>query len=84
MGKRKPPLTGLNMNLKKTLVVVAIVAAGFAGWRWYSYLPPQITLTAHEGAYAVGDLDTESGLSVAMKFTVRSIIKMVREVTSCG
>ncbi|VEI71990.1 T6SS immunity protein Tli4 family protein [Serratia rubidaea] len=36
------------MNLKKTLVVVAIVAAGFAGWRWYSYLPPQITLTAEE------------------------------------
>ncbi|MDC6119678.1 T6SS immunity protein Tli4 family protein [Serratia rubidaea] len=33
---------------KKTLVVVAIVAAGFAGWRWYSYLPPQIVLTAEE------------------------------------
>ncbi|QPT15122.1 acetyltransferase [Serratia rubidaea] len=38
----------------------------------------------HEGAYAVGDLDTESGLSVVMKFTIRSIIKMVREVTPCG
>ncbi|MDK1706684.1 hypothetical protein OSR40_023425, partial [Serratia rubidaea] len=41
-------MTGLNMNLKKTLIVVAIVAAGFAGWRWYSYLPPQIVLTAEE------------------------------------
>ncbi|MCG7388820.1 hypothetical protein [Pantoea sp. ACRSB] len=38
----------------------------------------------HEGAYAVGDTTTENGLSVAMKFTLRSIIKMVGEVTSCG
>ncbi|ROR03350.1 PGAP1-like protein [Erwinia sp. JUb26] len=38
----------------------------------------------HEGAYAVGDTDTENGLSVAMKFTLRSIIKMASEVTSCG
>lgn len=38
----------------------------------------------HEGAYAVGDPGTEGGLSVAMKFTLRSILKMVREVTPCG
>ncbi|QLK60065.1 hypothetical protein GE278_04370 [Enterobacteriaceae bacterium Kacie_13] len=38
----------------------------------------------HEGAYAVGDLGIENGLSVAMKFTLRSIIKMVGEVTPCG
>lgn len=38
----------------------------------------------HEGAYAVGDPGTENGLSVAIKFTLRSIIKMVREVTPCG
>ncbi|GKW01191.1 DUF2345 domain-containing protein [Pectobacterium odoriferum] len=38
----------------------------------------------HEGAYAVGDTGTENGLSVAMKFTLRSIIKMAGEVTSCG
>ncbi|KKB03754.1 lipase family alpha/beta hydrolase [Pantoea anthophila] len=38
----------------------------------------------HEGAYAVGDTSTENGLSVAMKFTLRSIIKMTGEVTSCG
>ncbi|XHA17939.1 hypothetical protein ACE15K_06800 [Citrobacter farmeri] len=38
----------------------------------------------HEGAYAVGDTGTENGLSVAMKFTLRSIIKIAREVTSCG
>ncbi|MCG7388822.1 hypothetical protein [Pantoea sp. ACRSB] len=38
----------------------------------------------HEGAYAVGDTNVENGLSVAMKFTLRSIIKMVGEVTSCG
>lgn len=38
----------------------------------------------HEGAYAVGDTGTENGLSVAMRFTLRSIIKMVREVTLCG
>lgn len=38
----------------------------------------------HEGAYAVGDIGTENGLSVALKFTLRSIIKMVREVTPCG
>ncbi|KGA24567.1 hypothetical protein KS43_23320 [Pectobacterium odoriferum] len=38
----------------------------------------------HEGAYAVGDIGTENGLSVAMKFTLRSIIKMAGEVTLCG
>ena len=38
----------------------------------------------HEGAYVVGDTGTENGLSVAMKFTLRSITKMVREVTLCG
>lgn len=38
----------------------------------------------HEGAYAVGDTSTENGLSVAMKFTLRSIVKMAGEVTSCG
>jgi hypothetical protein len=38
----------------------------------------------HEGAYAVGDTSTENGLSVAMKFTLRSIIKMAGEVASCG
>ena len=38
----------------------------------------------HEGAYAVGDTGTENGLSVAMKFTLRSIIKIAGEVTSCG
>ena len=38
----------------------------------------------HEGACAVGDTGTENGLSVAMRFTLRSIIKMVREVTLCG
>ncbi|WP_267372846.1 MULTISPECIES: hypothetical protein [unclassified Pantoea] len=38
----------------------------------------------HEGAYAVGDTSTENGLSVVMKFTLRSIIKMTGEVTSCG
>ncbi|MEQ0828573.1 MULTISPECIES: esterase/lipase family protein [Enterobacter] len=37
----------------------------------------------HEGAYAVGDTSTENGLSVAIKFTLRSIIKMTGEVTSC-
>lgn len=37
----------------------------------------------HEGAYAVGDLRTENDLSLAMKFTLRSIIKMVQEVPSC-
>ena len=35
----------------------------------------------HEGAYAVGNTGKENGLSVAMKFTLRSIIKMVGEVT---
>ncbi|WP_421672773.1 hypothetical protein [Raoultella terrigena] len=38
----------------------------------------------HEGAYAVGDTGTENGLSAAMKFTLRSIIKMAGEVASCG
>lgn len=38
----------------------------------------------HEGAYAVGDTSTEKGLSAAMKFTLRSIIKMAAEVASCG
>ena len=38
----------------------------------------------HEGACAVGDTGTENGLSVAMRFTLRSITKMVREVTLCG
>ncbi|WP_395490817.1 esterase/lipase family protein [Cedecea davisae] len=38
----------------------------------------------HEGAYAVGDIGTENGLSAAMKFTLRSIIKMAGEVTTCG
>lgn len=38
----------------------------------------------HEGAYAVGDTGSVNGLSVAMKFTLRSIIKMAGEVTSCG
>ena len=33
----------------------------------------------HEGAYAVGNTGKENGLSVAMKFTLRSIIKMVGE-----
>ena len=34
----------------------------------------------HEGAYAVGDTGMENGLSVAMKFTLRSIIKIAREI----
>ncbi|MCS4273448.1 MULTISPECIES: lipase/acyltransferase domain-containing protein [Raoultella] len=38
----------------------------------------------HEGAYAVGDTGTENGLSAAMKFTLRSIIKMAGGGTSCG
>ena len=38
----------------------------------------------HEGAYAVGDPGTENGLSAAMKFTLRSVIKMAGEVTVCG
>ena len=37
----------------------------------------------HEGAYDVGNLRTENDLSLAMKFTLRSIIKMVQEVPSC-
>lgn len=38
----------------------------------------------HEGAYAVGDTGTEHGLSPAMKFTLRAIIKMAGEGTACG
>ncbi len=34
----------------------------------------------HKGAYAVGDAGKENGLSVAMKFTLRSIIKLAGEV----
>ena len=42
------------------------------------------TKVDHEGAYSVGNPGVENGLSVAMKFTLRSIIKMVREVKICG
>ncbi|WIO41994.1 hypothetical protein P2G42_19115 [Klebsiella electrica] len=42
------------------------------------------TDVGHEGAYSVGDLSTADGLSVAMKFTLRSIIKIAGEVSSCG
>ena len=38
----------------------------------------------HEGAYAAGNTGVENGLSAAMKFTLRSIIKMAGEVVSCG
>ncbi|MBT0731732.1 hypothetical protein HGT72_16390, partial [Rosenbergiella nectarea subsp. apis] len=38
----------------------------------------------HEGAYHVGDTGREEGLSVAMKFTLRSIIKMTKEISACG
>lgn len=36
------------MKLKKTFAVALLLVAGIAGWRWYSFLPPQITLTAEE------------------------------------
>ncbi|ROP49461.1 hypothetical protein EDF81_4473 [Enterobacter sp. BIGb0383] len=36
------------MKLKKTLAVAVLLAAGFAGWCWYSFLPPQITLNNKE------------------------------------
>ena len=52
--------------------------------RQYMYFSGIRTLLAtdvdHEGAYAVGDTGKENGLSVAMKFTLRSIIKMAGEV----
>ncbi len=38
----------------------------------------------HEGAYAVGNIDMGNNLSVAMKFTLRAIVKMVGEVPPCG
>ncbi|CNI13249.1 Lecithin:cholesterol acyltransferase [Yersinia massiliensis] len=38
----------------------------------------------HEGAYAVGNIDMGNNLSIAMKFTLRAIVKMVREVPPCG
>ncbi|WP_123350687.1 MULTISPECIES: hypothetical protein [unclassified Enterobacter] len=36
------------MKLKKTLAVAVLLAACFAGWCWYSFLPPQITLNNKE------------------------------------
>jgi len=36
----------------------------------------------HKGAYAVGDTGKENGLSAAMKFTLRAIIKMAGEVAT--
>lgn len=38
----------------------------------------------HEGAYAVGNIEMGNNLSVAMKFTLRAIVKIVQEVSPCG
>lgn len=37
----------------------------------------------HEGAYAVGNIEMGNNLSVAMKFTLRAIVKIVGEVPPC-
>ncbi|NDL64187.1 esterase/lipase family protein [Acerihabitans arboris] len=38
----------------------------------------------HEGAYNAGNIAMGGTLSVAMKFTLYSVVKMVREVPPCG